>query len=660
MHTLHSIRLAYENWFYEERFNELLTLLKKHPCGIDQLSLFTSFVHIPLKLDEVERRTAVIKTRMEQARKEGWSAGINILATIGHHCENLDDLPEGDWRHMTNIHGEVGMGTYCMNDERYIQEHVVPTYRLLAQANPDYIWIDDDIRYGHMPIGNGCYCDGCIELFNRNNGFSFTRETLKDALNNDIAVRKQYLRQQSNAISHLFSVIEETVHAISPNIKLGFMTGERYAEGYAFHEFSEALSAHGKYEIMWRPGGGAYNDFRFDDIVEKAEQIGRQNAYLPEYVTINQSEIENFPYQLTRKTPTSTAAEATLHMISGCTGAAYNILPSESMEPVSTIEPLLITLDRFVPFHRLIQEKLANTRIEGIHTGWRINSQAAAPIGKYFQFYGGQYADFARELIALGLPECYHKDAAQMTLLSGTAASVMDDEEITRIFSGGVYMDAGALSYLNSRGFGRYTGFEVERAIPVDAREVYSNDSLNEGLAGGIRNCRQAFNPGDSFALRPTQKNARTLAGLIDYQNVQTAECCMGAYENELGGRIAVGGYYPFAWISDWQKSIQLKRLMVWLSGDTLSAWSESYARLRVIAHNGADKRLVSVFNPTNEALENVKIALRTDKTSAALYTQFAPDAPEKIHLAILPEFSGCRLVVLPQLPPYEHVLIEL
>jgi hypothetical protein len=194
----------------------------------------------------------------------------------------------------------------------------------------------------------------------------------------------------------------------------------------------------------------------------------------------------------------------------------------------------------------------------------------------------------------------------------------------------------------------------------VDARETYIDHPLNEGFVGGMRNCRQAFNKGDGFALRATQEGARSLACYIDYRDIKTADCCLGIYENELGGRVAVAGYYPFTWVSDIRKSIQLKRLMVWLSGDTLSAWSDSYARLRVIAHNGSGKQLVSVMNPANEPLTDVKIAVRTDKDSFNLYTQFAPEAPETLALADLDEFTGCKLAVIPSLPPYEHVLIEL
>jgi undecaprenyl-diphosphatase len=54
-----------------------------------------------------------------------------------------------------------------MNDSRFLEDYVRPTYTMLAKTNPDHIWIDDDIRCGHLPIGFGCFCDACIEKFNK-------------------------------------------------------------------------------------------------------------------------------------------------------------------------------------------------------------------------------------------------------------------------------------------------------------------------------------------------------------------------------------------------------------------------------------------------------------------------------------------------------------
>lgn len=651
---LHSVRLGGENWIFEDRLIEVLELLKKYPCGIQQVSMFTSPIHSPLSLEAMQHRMDIMKERMALVRSYGLESGVNILATIGHHNEDLDGCYQDSetWR-MTNMDGERCEGSHCMNDERYIQNYVIPVYKMLVAAEPDYIWIDDDIRYGHMPIGQGCFCDGCIALFNRTYGTDYDRQSLKAALTEkNTELRKKWLKQQSDAISKLFRVIAQTVRAVNPEIKLGFMTGERYMEGYDFKAFSEALSENGRYEIMWRPGGGAYTDLSFDDIVEKGEQIGRQNAYLPDYVTIIQSEIENFPYNLIKKTPTSTAAESLLHMISGCTGAAWNIWPSETLEPVDTIEPHLKAIQKTIPFAEVLQEKLAGTRIQGIHTGWRIDSQAAVPEGPWWNQSGGMYAAYARELFSFGMPECYDASQAQVHMLKGEASSVMTDAEILELLKGGLVLDAGALTCLNERGFGEYTGFAVEKEYPVDAREVYLEDPFTVGMVGGVRNSRQAFNPGDSFGLKPTQEGVRILTKLVDYHDREMTACASGLYENRLGGRIYVAGYYPYTWISDYNKTILLKRIYNYLSKDTLPAWAESYCRVRLTAHKGSGKFMVTLFNTSNELLEDLRIHIHTDQQKVKIYTQ--TESVEAYEASVIDQ-----TIIVQSLPPFETVIIE-
>ena len=87
---LHSIRVAYENWLYDDRFDHLLRLLTEYHGGITDVALFTTATHSPLSPDEFSRRIDIISARLQALRKEGFSAGINHLTTIGHHCEDLD------------------------------------------------------------------------------------------------------------------------------------------------------------------------------------------------------------------------------------------------------------------------------------------------------------------------------------------------------------------------------------------------------------------------------------------------------------------------------------------------------------------------------------------------------------------------------------------
>ncbi|MGI6172278.1 MAG: hypothetical protein ACOYI8_00050 [Christensenellales bacterium] len=656
---LNLLRIPYELWADAAKYRELLRLLKAYPCGIGAVSLFTASVHPPLPLGELKRRCDIMEQRMDEAREARLCAGINILATIGHHNEDLDNCFSGEYARMTNAQGETCRGSFCMNDAAYLADYVLPAYRILAEARPDHIWIDDDVRYGHMPIGNGCYCDKCIAAFNRETGGDWTRQALREALNGgDIALRKAWLRSKSAAIENLFRNIGRTVRKIDDTIALGWMTGERYAEGYDFAACADALSDGGKYDILWRPGGGAYTDYCFDDIVAKSQEIGRQAAYLPQYVTAIQSEIENFPYQLLKKSPVSTAAEAALTMMVGCTGAAFNILPSESGEPLSVIEPHLAAIDNAAQFYALLHEKLRGLRPVGIHTGWRKDSMAAAQGAEWSQTSGGQFASYARELLDFGLPECYNIENAQVTVLHGHSVDVYSDDELLSLLRGALYVDATALDLINRRGFSEYTGFAKGAAVPVDAREQYADVPLNAGFALGIRNCRQAFNRGDSYALLPQADGAEILSRLIDYHENITADCAMGYYENALGGRIAVGGYYPFTWVSDTFKTRQMKRLFVRLSDGTLPAYAESYARVRnhVFCRNG--RVLCALFNPGNATITDLRIAVRSESESCTVTCMNGEMYSAKTELCT--EQRGYRVAVIRELAPYSGALLEL
>ena len=76
---------------------------------------------------------------------------------------------------MTDIEGSVCRGTFCPNDPRF-QQYVRELYRLAAAANPDYIWVDDDVRLaGHMPVGLTCFCDHCLAIFEKESGTKYTR-----------------------------------------------------------------------------------------------------------------------------------------------------------------------------------------------------------------------------------------------------------------------------------------------------------------------------------------------------------------------------------------------------------------------------------------------------------------------------------------------------
>ena len=88
----------------------------------------------------------------------------------------------------------------------------------------------------------------------------------------------------------------------------------------------------------------------------------------------------------------------------------------------------------------------------------------------------------------------------------------------------------------------------------------------------------------------------------------------MGIFENKLGGRICVGGYYPFTWVSDYFKAYQLTEVFKYISKNTLPAYIDSYHRICTTVMKNDERTCVSLFNFTPDVVENVGLVIKTDK----------------------------------------------
>jgi len=358
-------RIGAPTWLNEMRFAELLDLFERHRGVTDEITLFTADTHPPLPLDVILERAPILKERMDAARAHGYRSGINLLATVGHHDENLPNSLSGDYTPMTDPNGSICRGSLCPNDE-HLRAYIAQVYEALAKAGPDYIWIDDDVRlFGHMPVGACCFCDTCVQRFVERTGRPFTRESLRDALNTGpvpekLQLRRAWLQHNRDTIGDLFRLIEKTVHAVAPGMPLGFMTGNRFYEGYDFDTWAEMLAGPGRSEVLWRPGGGTYTDERLDSIIDKAHDMGRQVALLPAHVRCIESELESFPYQRLKKSAHATVLEAAAYIAGGCTGTAFNVL-SQYDEPLDEYEPLVKQLRAARPFLDVLARTLGRT-----------------------------------------------------------------------------------------------------------------------------------------------------------------------------------------------------------------------------------------------------------------------------------------------------------
>ncbi len=418
-----------------------------------------------------------------------------------------------------------------------------------------------------------------------------------------MALRKAWLAHNRATIERLLALIQRTVHGHRPGMPLGFMTGERFYEGYDFDRWAEVLSGPEHAPVYWRPGGGFYEDSSTGGLAGKSHEVGRQVSLLPRHVVSIQSEIENFPYHRLKKAAHITVLEAASHMAAGCTGAAFNVL-SGNDEPLDEFTPLVAAIRDARPLYDLAARHLGRDRPVGVFAAWDKNSWAA-DVGMLGQ---------APSIWEIGLPAAYSPADAAVTLLFQQSIATMSDEQIRDVLSQSVYLDAETLDTLNRRGFGPLTGIAVERAIHEDCIEELTDHPLNSPYAGRQRDCRQSFYHLPGHVLRLAHPQAQTLARLVDYTGQENAATSMALFENELGGRIVVCGYYPWSFLHNLSKSSQMKSVMRWLSRDRLPAYVASFHKVNLWARQKDDGQLAvaminSSFDPAVEPVVVLKTA---------------------------------------------------
>ncbi len=616
-----AFRVGSEQWMRDERFQELLKLLRKFPGMADELALFTGATHAPLPLSEVERRTEILAKRIPIVRENGMGAGINVLATMGHHEENLEASLNEPWQTVIDPHGRTSKGSYCPADPRFL-EYAKKIYVTLIQAAPDFIWIDDDVRLsGHMPIGYTCFCNACVGRFSSRVGRVFTRQTLLAAfasgpLPDRLSIRRSWLDHNREMIDNLFRAIERAVHSAKPGLSLGFMTGDRFYEGYDFARWAQTLAGPGHHAVRWRPGGGFYTDESLDGLIEKAHFMGRQVAQLPPQVQAIQSEVENFPYHLLQKSAEATVTEGAAYMAAGTTGTAFNVLPLTA-DPLDEYEPLLRRIARTRPFYERISSEVGRSPCVGVWPAWNRDVFVANNTDGDWLAVSGDVAAALRRVYSLGeigIPLCYGFEHSCATALAGAIPLAFTKDELRQIFAGGVLMDVEAWRAVHRLGLSRWTGVEAGEKYGRDTIEVLAEHRFSGDFGGRFRDCRQSFWwREDAYSLLPIQAEVEVLARLVDYQG-RDRGISMTACQNELGGRVVVMGYFPWSQFHGLAKSVQMKNICGWLSKDHLPVVLDSLARVHIWVRKVSRNRLVCILlNSSLDAAKDLTLRIKPD-----------------------------------------------
>jgi hypothetical protein len=431
---------------------------------------------------------------------------------------------------------------------------------------------------------------------------------------------------------------------------LGFMTGDRFFEGYDFDHWAEVLAGPEHAPVYWRPGGGYYEDSNTTGLAGKSHDIGRQVSLLPPSVRSIQSEIENFPYQRLKKAAHITVVEAASHIGAGCTGAAFNVL-SGNDEPLDEFEPLVARIRRARPFYDLMAKHLGRARPVGLFNAWNKDQTAAADGGL-------GHLGRASQMLEIGLPAAYSPEGAAVTLLAPQSLAVMSKDEIRKVLSTAVYTDVATLDVLNAMGFQDLTGMSAEQPHPVDCTEEFTAHPLNGPFAGRQRDCRQSFYRVSGYVgyvLKPHDPKVETLARIVDYGGKELSPSGMAIFENASGGRICVSGYYPWDFLHSLSKTAQMKAVMRWLSRDRLPAYVASYHKVNLwVREPSGGQRALALLNSSFDPAEGLELAVATSSDQARVF-----DMQGQEHTVRAVKTDGpYRRFVLPTIEPWTMRLV--
>ncbi|MBQ0105641.1 MAG: hypothetical protein KBT47_06365 [Armatimonadetes bacterium] len=620
-----SYRVSTTTWESDYHFDNLMILLKKYKDYIDEIALFTGFVHTCLPIERVEKMALIAKDRIKRIKALGISCGINHLCTVGHINENkAHSLDFENYDCQTDIKG-IKSNVLCFSSEKtyYYSERV---YTALAEAEPDFIWVDDDFRvYGHSEGVFCCFCPLCMKKFGEIvNVPDLTREKFIEITHgraeNSMFYRKKWLEFNKNQMLDLLGFIRETIDKRNPNIIMGMMSATHAYADDCMPEITDIMSRNGELPAKWRPGGGFYQDFNKRGLLEKAACIGMQTVLYLDKTEDIQSEIENFPYNHLHKSAKMNVLETSAYIGAGCSGVAYNVLfPDNETSVYNSAPETECRFGKILPyrsFFTALDKAFGKAHNRGVFVfGTNKTSQLSQKLNSEWPEPDNSVNPL--EYFENGIPRAYKNTGTVMLMNDNFRA--LEKEEILKMLSGGVILSGEALNALNEMGYGEYVGFRTGDIISDDGIEKFTDHPLNGDGAFVWRDCRQSFKGWavPCFGLVKCDEKAQCLASLVDYADIQYKDkdnnplYTMGIYENSLGGRICVMTYFPCSYLQSGVKSVQMKNILKYVSRNSVSFVS-SYHNILMFDRSGENPAILLINNSFDQA-ENVIVNIAED-----------------------------------------------
>ena len=440
---------------------------KIYECGkpFDEVWLATSYA-LPT-LEKCRELTEGIKKCSDIFRKYGIIPSIQLSRTIGHAPvkNDMGGVDVEKVNYMRSVDGELSLGRICYNDP-ILRDYIYKATRIYAEAKPYIAWVDDDLRL-RKPRAQGlslCFCDACLEKYNRLYNKNYTLESIREPFINDVDFRKEYIAFQNESLGEFAEIISKAFKEVSPETIVALQTGADITLATDANKtcLDVMYDTMGKAPAV-RAGGGFYNDHDPQIMINKAFKINYAVSRLPEYVKMVASEIENLPFIAYGKTDDGICIESALYCAYGCNMASITLMHDrESMDYYGRQFRKLAQYKPYIEKTTMHNDGSKNGGVviyQSENAALRTGEEAA-------KIWDQSYIYDATKIARFGIPfHCGTKGTAY--LVTQNSALSMTPEDIEDMLRKPVITDGPTIEMLINKGYGEKLGITARQTIKL-------------------------------------------------------------------------------------------------------------------------------------------------------------------------------------------------
>ena len=577
--------------------------------GINEILLFTMLSNGEYGGDafydgeEFEKRMEHFRYCADRIRNEGLILSINAFHTLGHIRVPEEVVQHFGFERQLTREGKPNLHPVLDPRSEKLREHLEMIYSAYATLKPHRLFVDDD--YG-VPLA-ASFHEGRVKEFAHIVGCDSTREALVALVysdNPETAAKMQYIMGElvNRDLEDLAKIIEQAVHKVSPETKIGMMFPSSIKNDVA--RIAKAFA--GKHKPFVRPQMPLYRE---DIPVASYSQVFWVIPYwqskLGEDFEIF-PEIENFPYTNFSKSPEATYSQIASVFGRGIGSPAYNL---ENFRNHRTIGLLS---------ERKGQVKEVTDLLRG----------KSSPGGI------GVWNMPGCNLELLGLPFKAVSEAGDADILFGSALSGLLDSQLEGLVRKGAIFDLDAMRVMKQRGYlakmgvGELTQSDRNNIINIDFNQEGRPDDLNWNIYYWLRNL-----PDPAWPLVFKALGEIRLYSCKNHENEITVPYAVkwtGPDGQQFGFINFSYERWPlYAWFHTWMPGI-MSELAAWVNGEAVNVMIKESPRVAVeMCEIEGGKVLLTLINYSTGSYEDVTLLL-SGKLEKMKWKEIMADGSEK------------------------------